>query len=126
MAGHATILLVDDERMVRDLVGAILQRHGYAVLEAHCGAEALRICREHAGPIHLLLTDVLMPEMNGRALAEQIRSFRPDIRILYMSGYTGHVFPRHLDGQSAIAYIQKPFTSADLARKVREVLEEDS
>lgn len=122
MAGHATILLVDDERMVRDLVGAILQRHGYAVLEAQGGAEALRICHEHAGPIHLLLTDVLMPEMNGRTLAERIRSFRPDIRILYMSGYTGDVFPAHLDDQTAMAYIRKPFTPADLARKVREVL----
>ncbi len=126
MAGYATILLVDDERMVRDLVGAILQRHGYAVLEAQCGAEALRISRDHAGPIHLLLTDVLMPEMTGPALAEQIRSFRPDIRILYMSGYTGNVFPACSDSQSTIAYIQKPFTPADLTDKVREVLEKNT
>ncbi len=122
MAGHATILLVDDERMVRNVVGAMLQRHGYTVLEAQDGAEALRICHEHAGPIHLLLTDVLMPEMNGRMLAERIRSFRPDIRILYMSGYTGNVFPARSDSQSAIAYIQKPFSPAELARKVREIL----
>ncbi len=123
MAGHATILLVDDEQMVRDLVGAILQGHGYAVLAAQCGAEALRISREHAGPIHLLLTDVLMPEMNGPTLAEQIRSFRPDIRILYMSGYTGNALPACSESQSAIAYIQKPFAPADLTGKVREILE---
>jgi len=82
-----TILVVDDERVVRELVSRILRSRGYTVLEAHCGGEALRIVQEHADTIHLLLTDVLMPDMNGPALAEQVQALRPCTKVLYMSGY---------------------------------------
>ena len=117
-----TILLVDDERMVRELVGKILRMHGYMVLEANCGADALRLCQQHAGPIHLLLTDVLMPEMNGRKLAERVIALRPQTQVLYMSGYPDDDFRAHFSPTTGMAFIQKPFTPNALARKVREVL----
>lgn len=117
-----TILVVDDERMVLKLVGRILRLHGYAVLEAHRGAEALRICQEQRGSIHLLLTDVLMPEMNGRTLAEQVIAQHPHIQVLYMSGYTDGVFIAPFGSKTEVAFIQKPFEADALIHKVREVL----
>ena len=116
-----TILLVDDETSVRQLVRKILQMNGYTVLEASRGVDALQICQRHEGPIHLLLTDVTMPEMNGQNLAEQVTALRPHIRVLYMSGYIDPLIA--LVGLRAeIAFIQKPFTADALARKVREAL----
>jgi CheY-like chemotaxis protein len=117
-----TVLLVDDERMVRELVGKILRMRGYTVLEANCGADALRICEQHAGPIHLLLTDVLMPEMNGRTLAERVVAVRPHTRVLFMSGYVDGLLATRFERKTEIPLILKPFTSDALARKVREVL----
>ncbi len=117
-----TILVVDDERMVRELVCRILRLRGYTVLEADRGAEALRIVQEHAGPIHLLLTDVLMPEMNGPTLAEQVTALNPRTRVLYMSGCPDGCLPPRLSLKAGIAFIRKPFATDALAHKVREVL----
>jgi DNA-binding NtrC family response regulator len=117
-----TILLVDDERAVRQVVCSMLQMQGYTVLEAGRGVDALRICEQHEGPIHLLLTDVFMPEMNGLRLAEQVVALHPQTRILYMSGHPDGAPIAHLDLKTKSFFIQKPFTPDALARKVREVL----
>jgi CheY-like chemotaxis protein len=117
-----TVLLVEDEPMVRRLSREILEMHGYHVLEAMQGDEALRICEQHEGPIHVLLTDVVMPRMSGRELAERVRVLRPDTRILFMSGYTDDAVVRHGIFDEDIPFLQKPFTADVLALKVRAVL----
>lgn len=120
--GTGTILLVEDEDQVRSLTSSILSRHGYRVLTAASGAEALQIAREHSEPIHLLLTDVVMPGMNGGALAQEMRRLRPEIRILYMSGYTDASITGEAAFAGDVAYIEKPFTSAALQEKVHEAI----
>jgi len=120
--GRETILLVEDEGAVRELARDILEANGYAVLEARHGDEALAICERHSEPIHLMLTDVVMPGMNGRELAERLARLRPETKVLYMSGYTDNAIVLHgvLNGRAV--FLQKPFTPDALARKVREVL----
>jgi two-component system cell cycle sensor histidine kinase/response regulator CckA len=122
-AGSETILLAEDEHVVRKLVQEILQQAGYTVLTASDGREALRLSKDHHGAIDLLVTDVVMPGMSGRDVAERLWLARPDTKVLYMSGYTDvAVFdPSVLDPGSA--FLQKPFSSADLAQKVREILD---
>lgn len=117
-----TILLVDDEAPVRELVCRILRVHGYTVLEAGKGIDALQICQQYEGPIHLLLTDVLMPGMNGQDLAEQVAALRPHTRVLYMSGCIDSALITLLQIKIELAFIQKPFMPDALARKVREIL----
>jgi PAS domain S-box-containing protein len=114
-----TILLVDDDEEVLTLAANVLRLEGYVVLEASTPTAALAICAEHKDPIDLLLTDVVMPVMSGRALAERVRPLRPEARIMYMSGYPGDVIGQHgvLDSGS---FVQKPFTPSALAAKVRE------
>jgi DNA-binding NtrC family response regulator len=121
-AGTETILLAEDEEMVRNLARDSLRMHGYTVLEAANPKEALLIGQEHEGPIHLLLTDVVMPGMSGSELAEHIVKLRPDTRVLYMSGYADQAIVHNgiLDGD--IAFIGKPFTPDALVRKVVRVL----
>jgi PAS domain S-box-containing protein len=121
-AGTETILLAEDEEMVRNLAREILTMHGYTVLAAANSEEALFICRQHQGPIQLLLTDVVMPGMSGKELAEQVARLRPDMRVLYMSGYTDQAIVHHgiLDGD--IAFLGKPFTPDALVLKVVEAL----
>jgi PAS domain S-box-containing protein len=114
--GTETVLLVEDEFGVRDLVARILKSAGYRVLPAANGGEALMICERFAGPIHLLVTDIIMPGMSGRELAGRLESMRPGLRVLYISGYTGHAM------KQGAQFIQKPFTPRALTRKVREVL----
>ncbi|MEI9935787.1 MAG: response regulator [Pseudomonadota bacterium] len=123
--GSETILLVEDEERVRTVTRAILSKFGYTVLDAQSGGDALLLCEDHPGGIDLLLTDVVMPRMNGRQLAERLLRVRPEMKLLLMSGYTNDTVVRHgvLDG--AIAFIQKPITPQALARKVREVLDVD-
>jgi CheY-like chemotaxis protein len=111
-----TVLLVEDEDQVRDLVDAILRKRGYRVLAARHPEEALRICNEHDGSIELLLTDVIMPQMNGRELADRILAARPETKVLYMSGYTDDVVLQR--GVSHVAFLQKPITPDALGRKV--------
>ena len=117
-----TILLVDDEAILRRLVRKILQTNGYTVLEASRGTDALHICQQHKGPIHLLLTDVLMPEMDGHNLAEQATAVRPHMRVLYMSGAADNALVALFDRTLSRALIRKPFTPDDLASKVRRLL----
>ncbi|HET8575952.1 MAG TPA: GAF domain-containing protein [Methylomirabilota bacterium] len=121
--GVETILLVEDEAEVRDLARDILELGGYQVLEATTPEDAERICRDERSPIHLLLTDVVMPQMSGRMLAERLMAARPAMRVLYMSGYTGDTIVQHgVEGQGP-GFLPKPFTPNDLSRKVREVLD---
>ncbi len=121
--GTETILLVEDAAAVRAVTRQVLERQGYTVLEAANGAAALQTAAGHPGPIHLLLTDVVMPVLSGRQLADQLARLRPDAKVLYASGYTDDAVVRHGVLEAGISYLQKPFTADSLARKVREVLD---
>jgi len=124
--GRDTILLVEDEPGVRAVGRQVLQSCGYAVLEASDPREALRLAEAEAGPIHLLLTDVVMPTMSGRRLWEILRSRSRHLKVLFVSGYTNDTVIRHGVLESKMAFLQKPFNPSSLARKVREVLDEES
>jgi len=116
---------VEDEPLVRGLALRVLREHGYKVLEASNGMEAMRIAQMHAGEeIHLLLTDVVMPMINGKELADQLKPLRPDIKVLFTSGYTDIAIVYHGILEKGMNYIEKPFTVDTLARKVREVLDQ--
>jgi len=123
LQGTETILLVEDEEGVRALVRDILQMNGYTVLEASTGKEALNLCEQYGRTIHLMLTDVVMPQMSGRELAEQMAIFKPEIKVLYMSGYTDDAILRHGTLDADLAFIQKPFSPDALVRKVRDVID---
>src|SRR6266545_3576293 len=118
-----TILFVEDALRVRAVVREILEMHGYDVLEARHGAEALEISERHQGPIHVMVTDVVMPQMSGRELAQRLAPVRPGMRVLYMSGYTDDAIVRHGVLGAGMAFLSKPFTPDALALKVREVLD---
>ena len=115
-------MLVEDNTEVRDMAQAILQQHGYTVLVAANGHEALQHGAQHDGPIHLLLTDVVMPGMSGRELADRLVRLRPEIHALYMSGYTDDALSHHGVLDSGTILLPKPFTPHGLLQKVREVL----
>ena len=123
VGGSETVLVVEDVAAVRAVTRQMLERQGYCVLEAANGATALSLARQHQSAIHLLVTDVVMPEVSGRELADQLVQLRPDMRVLFMSGYTDDAVVRHGILQEGIAYLQKPFTPDTLARKVRAVLD---
>jgi len=123
LQGSETILLVEDETEVRDLVRRALVRFGYTVLEAVGAAEAQDLCARHGGAIQLLLTDVVLPGLGGAELAVQITGRRPDCRVLYMSGYTDDAIAHQGVLAPGTWFIEKPFTPQALARKVRAVLE---
>ena len=120
--GTETVLVVEDVSAVRGVAREMLERSGYRVLEAANGDQALRVAATHSGPIDLLLTDVVMPGISGRALAQQLAEIRPRTRVLYMSGYTDDAVVNHGMLEPGIHYLQKPFTRDGLARKVHEVL----
>jgi PAS domain S-box-containing protein len=120
--GTETILLIEDEAGVRVLARRILQWHGYTVLAAADGAEALKLADAHRGPLDLLLTDVVMPDLSGPRIAAQLQERFPRLKVLFMSGYTDDAVVRHGLSQTAIALIQKPYTPLGLAQKVRQVL----
>lgn len=121
--GAETILLVEDEDGVRELVHRALERYGYSVLAATGPADAIRISQAHVGTIHLLVTDVMMPQLNGRRLAELLYSERPEMKVLYMSGYTDDAIVRQGILDAGISFLHKPFTPATLASKLREMLD---
>jgi PAS domain S-box-containing protein len=120
--GGETILLVEDEEEVRKLAVRVLEKQGYTVLEARDGAEALLLCQHKKEPIHLILTDVVMPQISGPELVEQLRQARQDFKVLYMSGYTDNSLTHQGVLEKRINYLEKPFTMAGLNKKVREVL----
>ncbi len=122
--GSETILLVEDQKELRDLVRQMLEMNGYSVVAASEGLEALEICKQHTGAIHLMLSDVVMPQMGGRELAQRLATLRPDMKVLYMSGYTSNAIVHHGILDPGTAFLQKPFTPDGLAHKVREVLDE--
>src|SRR5438105_2119169 len=123
--GSETLLLVEDDAGVRKLAKTTLQTQGYTVLEAAQGEDAVRLSGQHEGLIHLMVTDMVMPEMSGRELAERLKPLRPNMKVLLTSGYTGKAMLHHGELDPGMAFLQKPFTPQTLARKVREVLDAD-
>ncbi len=122
--GSETVLLVEDESSVRDLANRLLRQQGYRVLEAAHGEEALRLAQDSAGQkIHLLLTDVVLPQMSGKELADQLKTFRPDLKVLYMSGYTDFTVVHQGALTPGTHFLQKPFSLETLSQKVREALD---
>ena len=121
--GSETILLLEDEASLRELIQEWLAEMGYKVLEAKGGAEALEISKSHTGPIHLLLTDVVMPGMSGRELAERLAPARHEMKVLFISGYTNNAIVHHGVLKAGVAFLQKPFTRDVLAQKIRETLD---
>jgi len=121
--GDETVLVVEDQQEVRSLMRQVLGTHGYDVIEAPEGRAAVEACEAVARPISLLITDVVMPGMSGPSLAAHLRTIRPDLRVLYMSGYTDATVLEQVMGDQPVAFLQKPFTSGELTRKVREVLD---
>jgi CheY-like chemotaxis protein len=121
--GTETILVVEDDDSVRRLTGQILGHFGYQVLEADSGDEALEICDRHSGPIHMLITDVVMPKISGRQVAEMVRQRLPEVKVVFISGYTDNAIAHHGVLDEGINFVSKPFSAESLARKVRQVLD---
>jgi CheY-like chemotaxis protein len=121
--GHETILLVEDEPAVRELTQMVLSERGYKVIEAQTPKDAERLAGNNGVEIHLLLTDVVMPGMSGRELAKRLTERYPNLRVLYMSGYTYNVIARDGTLEEGISFLQKPFTPQVLAERVREALD---
>lgn len=121
--GDETILLAEDNKHVRSLINKILPRSGYKVIDTENSNDALSVCDTYEGEIHLLLTDVVMPEINGKDLYALAVKKRPELKVLYMSGYTDNVIAHHGILDDGVQFIQKPFSLNDLAAKIREVLE---
>jgi PAS domain S-box-containing protein len=124
LRGTGTVLLVEDEGALRALTRSLLEMSGYTVLEAKSSAEALDVSQQHSGPIDLLLTDVVMPGISGRLLADQLIQLRPEIAVVYMSGYTGQTVGAHGILDPGSLFLQKPFTRDALAKRIREALDQ--
>ena len=120
--GQKTILVVEDDNSVRSLVKRVLENSGYRVITASNGDEAVKECERNADKIDLLLTDVIMPRMNGRELTERIKKDHPQMHVLFMSGYTDNAIANHGVLESGVNFIGKPFAAADLSEKVQEIL----
>ena len=124
LKGSETILIVEDEEMVRDLIYESLKIFGYDLIEAENGKKALQVCKKDSEkPIHLLITDVIMPDMGGSELAKKLEKLEPDMKVLYMSGYTDNAIVHHGVLDEGVAFLQKPFSPKVLAQKVREILD---
>jgi two-component system cell cycle sensor histidine kinase/response regulator CckA len=120
--GLQTILVVEDEQSLRELSCAFLRGAGYRLLQANSGDEALEIAARHDGPIHLLMTDTVMPGLSAGELAKRLNAQRPEIRVLYISGYSQEIVKSHGISFDGEAFLQKPFSRAQLISKVKEVL----
>jgi CheY-like chemotaxis protein len=123
LKGAETVLLVEDEEAILGLAQAILEQQGYTVLAARTPGEALELAERYAGVIQLLIADVVMPQMNGRELYKNVSALRPEIKVLFMSGYTANVIAHHGVLEEGVQFLEKPFTVRGLAEKVREVLD---
>jgi DNA-binding NtrC family response regulator len=123
--GTETILIAEDEPSLRKYISDVLKPLGYKILGAADGEEALRISADYKEDIHLLLTDFIMPGMNGRELADTMQKDRPDMKVLIMSGYTDDVIAQHGVLENGLNFLQKPVTVARMASKIREVFEEE-
>ena len=121
--GDETVLVVEDQEPVRRLTRKVLETQGYAVLAAADGPEALQLAERHPGTIHILVTDVVMPGMSGREVGRRLAAQRPDMRVLYLSGYADDSIVRHGVLEPGLAFLQKPFTPEILTRRVRELLD---
>jgi CheY-like chemotaxis protein len=123
LGGSETILLVEDEPAILDVAGTMLKNLGYTLLAAESPLDAVKLAAEHKDGIHLLMTDVVMPEMNGRDLAKQLKNDNPELKVLFMSGYTANVIAHHGVLEKGVHFIQKPFTNRDLAFSIRSILD---
>jgi CheY-like chemotaxis protein len=120
--GNETIFLVEDQQSVRSFAGAALREYGYRVIEASDGDQAIFAAARYAGEIHLLVTDVVMPGISGKELSERLKEVRPGLKVLFMSGYTADVIAQRGVLDRSVAFLHKPFSPAELAAKVRQVL----
>ena len=121
--GRETVLVAEDDVQLRSLVGRCLQGRGYSVLEARDGAHALELAAAHIGPMHLLVTDVVMPNLSGRELAERLMESRPGLRVIFMSGYSTEAITRHGELAPGAMFLQKPVAPDALAQAVRTILD---
>jgi CheY-like chemotaxis protein len=121
-SGTGTILVAEDEAGVRQIMRRVLETRGYTVLTARDGGEAMAMAEGHRGTIDLLMSDVVMPDMNGRELARRLTAVRPTLQVLFLSGYTDDAIFQHGVLQPGVFFLQKPFSPGDLARKVQDVL----
>ena len=122
--GNETILLAEDEPSVRGLAARVLRNQGYKILEAVNGSEALQIASKHKEQIHLLLTDIVMPQIGGKELYDQLKHLRPNLKVLFTSGYTENAIVHQGDLPHGVAFLQKPFSPIFLTHKVREILDQ--
>jgi two-component system cell cycle sensor histidine kinase/response regulator CckA len=122
---HATVLVVEDNKAVRELIERVLVGAGYTVHSAGTPAEAREICANSRGKIDLMLTDVVMPDMNGPVLARQLRAARPEMKLILMSGYSGAALQQRDDGMRDVIFLEKPFSSGQVLRAVRSALRDE-
>jgi CheY-like chemotaxis protein len=122
LKGRDTILVVEDDKTLREVICKGLKKFGYGVLEAANGGEALLICEKRKGPIDLILTDVVLPQMSGRELVERLEAMRPGIKVLYMSGYTENAIVNNGILKENVGFLQKPFKVNILVLKIREIM----
>jgi CheY-like chemotaxis protein len=122
-SGTETLLIVENETAIRNLLQMALRKNGYTVLAAESGREALELVRVHAGPLDLLITDVMMPDMDGPELVRQLTTIRPETRTLFMSGYLDDALGEHGILPANVNFIQKPFSPRVIAQKVRDILD---
>jgi CheY-like chemotaxis protein len=123
LEGSETILVVEDEDALRTLLGRFFRLYGYNVMEARHGGEALLLCERHPGPIHLMVTDVVMPQMSGKELADRLAPLHPEMTVFFMSGYTDSDLSGYGAPESSQHFIPKPFRPMDLVKKVRDILD---
>jgi CheY-like chemotaxis protein len=123
LTGTETILVVEDQDEVRHLIQETLKLYGYEILDAPHGGSALLICEQHAGNIDLIISDIVMPQMNGQELVERLLPLQPQMKVMFISGYSEDVFTNRNTFEPGILFIQKPFTPMELLRKVRETLD---
>ena len=123
-SGTETLVVAEDDVGVRELVSNILEKHGYSVITADTNEKLIEVLNDHDGVIHMLLTDVIMPDMNGKELFERLKPIYPEMKVIYMSGYTGDIIAHHGILDDGVYFIQKPFTMSMLTDKIRDVLDE--